>query len=196
MLYRKRTTILCMLLKKVVREPMRRVPHNPRLPSRRGLHSVLQHQPLSFAHQKKNPAKTGFRKAFTVALPKGTTSQGSSRAPPSNMPCWNCNKTGHWARECPYPKKNNYQGGRQGQVNHTNITEIPSGEVVTAGKFLIDQHPAVVLFDSGASHSFISPSFASKFMQKTYTVEGEGYCIRAASGIIPTKLVVGMYNLR
>ena len=45
--------------------------------------------------QKKNPAKTGFRKAFTVALPKGTTSQGSSRAPPSNMPCWNCNKTGH-----------------------------------------------------------------------------------------------------
>ena len=27
--------------------------------------------------------------------------------------------------------------------------------------------------------------------RKTYTVEGEGYCIRAASGIIPTKLVVG-----
>ena len=76
-------------------------------------------------------------------------------------------------------------------MNHTNITEIPSGEVVTAGKFLIDQHPAVVLFDSGASHSFISLAFASKFMQKTYTVEGEGYCIRATSGIIPTKLVVG-----
>ena len=37
--------------------------------------------------QKKNLAKTGFRKAFTVALPKGTTSQGSSRAPPSNMLC-------------------------------------------------------------------------------------------------------------
>ena len=62
---------------------------------------------------------------------------------------------------------------------------------MTTGKFLIDQHPTVVLFDSGASHSFISPSFASKFMQKTYTIEGEGYCIRAASGIIPTKLVVG-----
>jgi len=27
-------------------------------------------------------------------------------------------------------------------------------------------------------------------MQKTYTVEGEGYCIRAASGTIPNKLVV------
>ena len=45
--------------------------------------------------QKKNPGKTGFRKAFTVALPKGTTSQGSSRVPPSNMPCFNCNKPGH-----------------------------------------------------------------------------------------------------
>jgi len=73
-------------------------------------------------------------------------------------------------------------------VNHTNIVDIPSGEVVTAGKFLVDQHPIVVLFDSGASRSFISPAFASKFMQKTYTVEG--YCIRAASGTIPTKLIV------
>ena len=63
--------------------------------------SAAKFRPL----QKKNPAKTGFRKAFTVALPKVTTSQGSYRAPPSNMPCWNCNKTGHWARECPYPKR-------------------------------------------------------------------------------------------
>ena len=76
-------------------------------------------------------------------------------------------------------------------MNHTNIADILPGEVVTAGKFLVDQNPIVVLFDLGASHSFISPAFASKFMQKTYTIEGEGYCIRAASGTIPTKLVVG-----
>ena len=49
-------------------------------------------------------------------------------------------------------------------MNHTNIADIPSGEVVTAGKFLVDQCPTVVLFDLGASHSFISPAFASKFM--------------------------------
>ena len=76
-------------------------------------------------------------------------------------------------------------------MNYTNIVDSPSGETVTVGKFLVDQHPAVVLFDLSASHSFMSSAFASKFMQKTYTVEGEGYCIRAASGIIPTKLVVG-----
>ena len=81
-------------------------------------------------------------------------------------------------------------------MNHTNIADIPLGEVVTAGKFLVDQHPIVVLFDLGALHSFISPAFASKFMQKTYTVEGECYCIRAASGTIPTKLVVGDVQLK
>ena len=80
-------------------------------------------------------------------------------------------------------------------MNHTNIADIPSGEEVTASKFLVDQHPVVVLFDLGALHSFISPAFASKFMQKTYTIEGEDYCIRAASGTIPTKLVVGDMQL-
>jgi hypothetical protein len=47
----------------------------------------------------------------------------------------------------------------QGMFITNSIEEIPSSEVVTAGKFLVDQHPAVVLFDSGASHSFISPMF-------------------------------------
>jgi hypothetical protein len=48
----------------------------------------------------------------------------------------------------------------------------------------------VVLFDLGASHSFISPMFASKFACKLNTVEGGGYCIRAASGNVFTNQVV------
>ena len=46
------------------------------------------------------------------------------------------------------------------------MTKIPSGEVVTVGKFLVNHHSAVVLFDSGASHSFMSPVFASKYNQE------------------------------
>jgi hypothetical protein len=111
------------------------------------------------------------------------------------MPCWNCNKTGHWARNCPYPKKNANQGGRPGQVHYTSIEDIPSVEVVTAGKFLVDQHPAVVLFDLGASHSFMSPTFASKFLLKLHAVESGGYFFRAASGNIPMNQVVGDVEL-
>jgi hypothetical protein len=49
---------------------------------------------------------------------------------------------------------------------------------------------SLVLFDSDASHFFISPMFASKFAHKLHTVKDEGYCIRAASGNIPTNQVV------
>jgi hypothetical protein len=112
------------------------------------------------------------------------------------MPCWICNKLGHWARKCPYPKKNANQGGRWGQVHYTSIEEIPSSEVVTTGKFLVDQHSVVALFDSGASHSFISPLFASMFPHKLHTVESGGYCIRAASGNIPTNQVVSDVELK
>jgi hypothetical protein len=94
------------------------------------------------------------------------------------------------ARNCPYPKKNANQGGRQGHVHYNSIEEIPSGELVSVGKFLVDQHSAVVFFDSDASYSFISPMFASKFACKLHTVDGGGYCIRATSGNIPTNQVV------
>ena len=94
-----------------------------------------------------------YRKAFFVALPKGGIGHGSFSVPPSSMPCWNYKKTGHWARNCPYPKKNNYQkqgnpNACQGHVYYTTLEEIPLGEVVTTGMFLVNQHTIVVLFDS------------------------------------------------
>ena len=136
-----------------------------------------------------------YHKAFFVALPKGSIGQGSSSIPPSNMPYWNCNKTGHWAINCPYPKKNNNQkqgnpNARQEHMYYTTLEEIPSGEVVTTGMFLVNHHPAVVLFDSRASHSFMSPTFASKYDQKIFVVDKGGYCISAAGSNISTNQIV------
>ena len=71
---------------------------------------------------------------------------------------------------------------------YTTLEEIPSGEVVIVGMFLVNQHPAVVLFDSGASHSFMSQTFASKHYQGVVTVDKGGYCISAAEIIsLPTR---------
>jgi hypothetical protein len=51
------------------------------------------------------------------------------------------------------------------------MEEIPSREVVTMGIFLMNQHPAIVLFDFGASDSFMSQTFASKHDQKIKVVD-------------------------
>ena len=49
---------------------------------------------------------------------------------------------------------------RYGQVSFTEAEEILQNEQVMADMFTIDFHPAYVLFDSGASHSFMSMGFA------------------------------------
>ena len=72
----------------------------------------------------------------------------------------------------------------------TTLEEIPSGEVVTTGMFLVNQHPIVVLFDSRASHSFMSQVFASKHDQRVVTVDKGGYCISAARNNISTNQIV------
>jgi hypothetical protein len=44
------------------------------------------------------------------------------------------------------------------------MVEIPMGEDVIAGTFFLTKHPIIVLFDSEASHDFISSTCAKKAM--------------------------------
>ena len=60
-------------------------------------------------------------------------------------------------------------------MHYTAVEEIPTGEVVTASMFLVNKHPAIVLFDYGASHSFMIQAFASKHDQKIIEVDKGGY---------------------
>ena len=69
-------------------------------------------------------------------------------------------------------------------MHYTAVEEVPAGEVVTAGMFLVNKHPAIVLFDSGASHSFMSQSFASRHDQKVIEVSKGGYSISLARATI------------
>jgi hypothetical protein len=98
---------------------------------------------------------------------------------------------GHWAKSCPYPNKKTNQGNvYQGRVHYTIVEEIPSSEVVTASTFLVNQHPVVVLFDSGASYSFVSSIFVSKHNLKVITIAKGGYCISVSGNNISTNQVV------
>jgi hypothetical protein len=63
----------------------------------------------------------------------------------------------------------NQQRGRQrgptprfGHTNYTTVEEIPTGEEMLAGTFFLSGHPIVILFDSGASHEFMSSVCAEK----------------------------------
>ena len=147
-----------------------------------------------------NRLQKTFHRAFTIALPKKNRGQGSSAGPRSNKPCFNYNQLGHWAKECPHPKKNGNQNqGNQKQANpkarpryvhYTAIEEIPAREVVTASMFLVNKHSALVLFDSRASHSFMSQAFASKYDQKIIEVNKGGYSISSIGATISTNQIV------
>jgi hypothetical protein len=74
-------------------------------------------------------------------------------------------------------------------VHSTFVDEIPEGEPVTAGKFPINQHLAVVPFNFGSSHSFMSQAFARKHEQLC-TELGYGYHISSAGADVLTNQMV------
>jgi hypothetical protein len=41
---------------------------------------------------------------------------------------------------------------RSGHTNYTTMEEIRRGEEALAGTFFLNEHPAIILFDSGALH--------------------------------------------
>jgi hypothetical protein len=51
---------------------------------------------------------------------------------------------------------------RQGKLNFTTMSDIPEGASVLTGTFSINDIPAKILFDSGATHSFISENLLGK----------------------------------
>jgi hypothetical protein len=51
---------------------------------------------------------------------------------------------------------------KQGQLNFTTLIDVPEGAAMLTGTFSIRDYPVKILFDSGATHSFISESLVSK----------------------------------
>jgi hypothetical protein len=104
--------------------------------------------------------------------------------------------SGHLARQCPNKlsatgagSQSRPQGQQKytyGKVNHVTTEEAQQAQDVVLGMFLASSHPATVLFDSGASHSFISSSFVVKH-QLPITIMKQTMLVSSLGGEMRTK---------
>jgi hypothetical protein len=132
--------------------------------------------------------------------------------PSSSSGCFNCGKSGYFIKDYPYLKQNksNFQQtsentnqgkgntanpppGRNmkktGRVYYTQVATTLEGEPVMMSTFLVANHPAVIIFDFGASHTFMSKTFVDKHCIQS-TESREGFVIHSPGGQIFTKEVV------
>jgi hypothetical protein len=93
--------------------------------------------------------------------------------------CYNCCQVGYIVRDYTAPRRTSAPcpqshchhpprgptkviATKTGRVNYTTIKDVLEGEQVLAGTFSLNGHPIVILFDSGASHDFISKACTQK----------------------------------
>jgi len=76
-----------------------------------------------------------------------------------------------------------------GQVQYTTLEGIPEGAPVMVGTFLVNDHLVTALFDSRASHTFISMECAIRLGQKIESMP-KPYHIHSPGGTLITNQFV------
>jgi hypothetical protein len=92
--------------------------------------------------------------------------------------CYHCGEVGHYANVCPWKAQAGQQGRAtppkaptQGRVNHVTAESAAEAPNVVIGTFMVNTYPATVLFDTGATHSFITQYFVEHHGIPTSTLK-------------------------
>ncbi|GJR40375.1 putative reverse transcriptase domain-containing protein [Tanacetum coccineum] len=117
-----------------------------------------------------------------------TNNQRTQGKNPRGITCFECGVQGHFRSDCPKLKNGN-QGNRAGNGNAIARAYVvgsagtnPNSNAVT-GTFLLNNHYASILFDTGADRSFISIAFSSLIDIISTTLD-HGYDVELADGRI------------
>jgi hypothetical protein len=171
-------------------------------------------RPFNQNRSSSRPPSFPFKQPVSIrpnAAPTATSQPGAPGArfpalPNSSTGCFNCGKSGHFIKDCPYSKQNrsnNQQGTgnssqakgnagknmkQMGRIYYTQVATTPDGEPIMMGMFLVANHPALILFDFGASHTFISKKFVEQHCIP-YHESRDGLKIHSPGGQIFTKEV-------
>ncbi|XP_043717523.1 uncharacterized protein LOC122665438 [Telopea speciosissima] len=137
-----------------------------------------------------NVAPIQSRRPDVAQVPKSTSAPYYG---PQTLVCYNCKESGYMVKDCPQPRRPGSwpavtpkaplaktavrplisppASKTHGRVYSITYEEAQSDPGVIIGMISVCSLPAYVLFDSGTSHSFISPSFAEKLSIELASME-------------------------
>ncbi|GJZ73558.1 putative reverse transcriptase domain-containing protein [Tanacetum coccineum] len=115
-----------------------------------------------------------------------TSTQRGQMVNQKGVTCFECGAQGHYQKDCPKIKNQNHgekvrvpnARGRAYVIGGGNVN--PSSNTVT-GTFLLNDHHAYMLFDSGADRSFVSNTFSALLDITPYALD-VSYAVELADG--------------